>query len=113
MEEQIKNFNKYVNEYYSCALSDGVRLNTLLQKLTAILEYLSQEKAKYKLEYEKTVFNLVREGSSVARAINEAEVKHPELYLLRQIVTSGYRVADAIRTNISFLKSEMSHLKQH
>jgi hypothetical protein len=56
--------------------------------------------------YENEVFKLVKGGSTVARAINEANVLYPEMYQLRRIMDGGYRIVDAIRTNISYLKSE-------
>jgi hypothetical protein len=48
----------------------------------------------------------VLSGLSVARAENEAHVKVPEMYLLRRVMDAGYEVIGAIRTNISYLKSE-------
>jgi hypothetical protein len=48
----------------------------------------------------------VKEKKTVARAENEAHVTYPQMYQLRRIQDAGYRVADAIRTNISYLKSE-------
>jgi len=31
------------------------------------------------------------------------------MYKLRRLLDSGYRVSDAMRTNISFIKSEMNN----
>jgi hypothetical protein len=52
------------------------------------------------------VFDLVKQKHSVARAINQTNVEYPLLYQLRQCIDQGNRITDAIRTNISFLKSE-------
>ena len=105
-EKQISDLNKYVNEYYKCNLQDGNQLSLLMQKITGLLYYLESERSKVHDSYEGTVFKLVTKGSSVARAINEANVLYPEMYLLRRIMDSAYRIVDAIRTNISYLKSE-------
>lgn len=113
MDKEINKLNGYVNEYYNCDLNNGSQLNTLLQKITGLLYYLETVRAEIKNQFEISVFELVRGGSSVARALNESEVKYPEMYQLRRIMEAGYRISDAIRTNISFIKSEMSHLKQH
>jgi hypothetical protein len=78
----------------------------LLQKITGLLYYLETERSKTHDLYENAVFKLVKGGSTVARAINEANVLYPEMYQLRRIMDGGYRIVDAIRTNISYLKSE-------
>jgi hypothetical protein len=105
-EKQISDLNKYVNQYYKCNLQDGNELSLLMQKITGLLYYLESERSKTHDLYENEVFKLVKGGSTVARAINEANVLYPEMYQLRRIMDGGYRIVDAIRTNISYLKSE-------
>lgn len=104
--KQIEELNKYVNEYYKCNLQDGEQLSTLLQKITGLLYYLETVRAETHDLFETKVFNLVKEGATVARATNEANVAYPEMYQLRRIMDAGYKITDAIRTNISYLKSE-------
>lgn len=108
-QKQITELNAHVNEYYNCNLQDGNQLSKLMQKITGLLYYLETERSKVHDSYEDTVFKLVTKGASVARAINEANVLYPEMYLLRRVMDSGYRIVDAIRTNISYLKSERSN----
>jgi hypothetical protein len=110
--EQIETLNSYVNKYYNCDRTNGNELSLYLQKITAILYYLETARSQIHDQYETEVFNLVKDGSSVARAVNEANVKHPMMYQLRRIMSAGYRIADAIRTNISYLKSEKQHTPQ-
>jgi len=105
-QKQIEDLNKYVKEYYTCNLQDGNQLSKLIQKITGLLYYLETERSKTHDLYENEVFNLVKGGASVARAVNESNVKYPEMYQLRRIMDGGYRIVDAIRTNISYLKSE-------
>ncbi len=105
-QQQLTDLNSYVNAYYSCSLQDGEELSMLLQKITGLLFYLETVRAETHDLFESRVFNLVKEGNSVARATNEAHVLHPEMYQLRRIMDGGYRIVDAIRTNISYLKSE-------
>jgi hypothetical protein len=107
-QKQIEELNKYVGMYYSTkgVLQDGDKLSMLIQKITGLLYYLETERSKTHDLYENEVFNLVKGGASVARAVNESNVKYPEMYQLRRIMESGYRIVDAIRTNISYLKSE-------
>jgi len=103
---QIEDLNKYVNQYYKSNLQDGNELSMLLQKITGLLYFLETVRSSTHDLYETKVFGLVKDGSSVARATNEANVSYPEMYQLRRIMDGGYKVADAIRTNISYLKSE-------
>ena len=105
-QKQIADLNKYVNQYYKCNLQDGNELSLLIKKITGLLYYLESERSKTHDLYEKEVFKLVKGGSTVARAINEVNVLYPEMYQLRRIMDGGYRIVDAIRTNISYLKSE-------
>jgi len=104
--KQIADLNAYVNAYYSCNLQDGEELSMLLQKITGLLYFLETVRSEVHDLYEAKVFELVKDGNSVARAVNEANVIYPQMYQLRHIMSSGYKIADAIRTNISYLKSE-------
>jgi hypothetical protein len=108
-EKQITDLNTYVNLYYKSDLQDGNELSMLLQKITGLLFFLESIRSTSHDMFEQKIFNLVKEGSSVSRATNEAHVAHPEMYQLRRIMDGGYKIVDAIRTNISYLKSERNH----
>ena len=106
-EKELENLAMYVQAYEDTSLNDGESLNELLQKINVTLFYLEKERANFKKLYENRIFELTTDKKmTVARAVNFAEVEVSELYLLRRIMDSAYRVSDAIRTNISFLKSE-------
>ena len=107
--KEIETLNEYVNKYYKSNLNNGNELNELLQKITGLLYYLETVRANTHNNYETMVFNLVKEKYTVSRAINEANVKYPTMYQLRRVMDAGYKITDAIRTNISFLKSEKSN----
>lgn len=108
LTEQLEKLNIHVNDYHVSKL-DGHRLAVLLQKITGILFYLETIRSEQHALFEANVFGLTQKGSSVARAVNEAHVNHPLMYRLRRIMDAGYRITDAIRTNISYLKSEKSN----
>ena len=103
---QITLLNALVNEYYAAKELNGEKLNYLLQKITGNLYYLESVRSQQHDLFETMVHNLVKDGNSVARAVNQAHVEFPMMYQLRRIMDSGYRITDAIRTNISYLKSE-------
>ncbi len=110
-QKQIEDLNHLVNEYYKCNLSDGDKLTTLHQKITGILYYLETLRAEVHDAFQSSIYELVKEKKSVARAENESHVKYPEMYQLRRVMDAGWRVADSIRTNISYLKNERNSSK--
>ena len=112
--KQITDLSKYVNQYYKTKgiLQDGEKLSMLLQKITGLLFYLETVRCEIHDLYENEVYNLVKEGNSVARAVNAANVKYPTMYQLRHVMSSGYKIVEALRTNISFLKSERQNSNQ-
>ena len=106
--KEIEKLNDYVNRYYNCDRTNGAELLLLQQKITGLLYYLETVRSEIHDAFESKVFELVQEGNSVARAVNEAHVSYPQMYQLRRVMDAGYRIVDAIRTNISYLKSEMN-----
>ena len=113
MRATLDEITTLVEEYKAMTALNGHSLNSILQGITTRLHHLEEIRSDYKKDYEDLVHTGVKNGDSVARSINEANIKVPELYLLRRFMNSSYRVCDSIRTNISFLKSEMSNLKSH
>ena len=107
MKLTLNRIAELIEEYNSSDIFDGNTLNKQLKELTARLYHIETMRTKAHEDYEKVIHNKVAEGFSVARATNEANVEVPEMYKLRRLLESGYRVVDSMRTNISFLKSEM------
>lgn len=102
----IEHISNEIMEYRKCGVNDGEQLVRHLQQISATLFYLEKERAATHAQWQSTLNQLVLEGMSVSRAENEAHVKHPEMYLLRRIMDSAYTSIDAIRTQISWIKSE-------
>jgi hypothetical protein len=110
LEQTLSDLTTYIVAYDDTSHNDGENLNFLLKKIITTLAYLETHRAHYKLEFEKVVYELTTDkGMPVNRAINFAENRVPELYMLRRIMDSGYKLADVIRTNISFIKHERNH----
>lgn len=107
MKSTLKKIAEIIKEYKQTDVFDGNSLNKQLKELTSYLYYIETIRTEAHQNYEKVIHDRVKEGFSVARATNEANVEVPEMYKLRRLLESGYRVIDAMRTNISFLKSEM------
>lgn len=107
MNDKLENLRTYIEAYNDTASNDGNALNEILKLITIELSYLEPIRADFKHKFESLVYELTKDKKmTVARAVNEAETKYPELYLLRRVIDNAYRICDAIRTNISFLKSE-------
>jgi hypothetical protein len=111
MEESLEAITKAVNWYSRTKSPDPNLLLESLRVITSHLFTLETHRAIYQNAFESIVFDGTKvDGESVARAKNRAEVEVPELYKLRRIMEASYRVADAIRTTLSFIKHEQSHL---
>ena len=107
MELTLERIAELIEEYNNTNIFNGNKLNEQLKELTSRLYYIETIRTKAHEDYEKVIHTKVAEGFSVARATNQANIEVPEMYQLRRLLESGYRVVDAMRTNISFLKSEM------
>jgi len=109
MEKVLKEISEIIQQYNKMISIDGGTLNLMIKQLSTRLYYLETERAEYHKKFQGIIFKLTQEGKSVSRAENQAHVEVPEMYLLRRIMDAGYRVTDAMRTNISYLKHEMNH----
>jgi len=92
--------------YRETDIMDGQQMNNLLQQIVATLSYLETIRATYHEKWQEIVYKQVLAGQSVARAENQAHVLVPEMYLLRRVMDGSYEVVGAIRTNISWLKTQ-------
>lgn len=98
-----------VKLYRATPFDDGDSLIKILQQITATLCYIETHRSEYHNKWQNKVNTQVLEGASVSRAENVAHVEIPELYHLRRVMDSSYKVVDAIRTQISWLKTEKSN----
>lgn len=101
----LEHLTDNIKRYRETPEDDGNALTILLQQITATLFYLEKERAKYHELFQKAVHQLVLSGEAVNRAENKAHVIHPEMYMLRRVMDSAYTVVDAIRTQISWIKT--------
>lgn len=104
----LEKMSGIINDYHNYSGVNGNTLNEMLRQLTSCLYYLETVRSEAHNSFQCMVADLVSEGNSVAKATNLAHVAFPLMYKLRRIMTSGYEVTGAIRTNISYLKSEMN-----
>lgn len=110
MEKVLVEISDIIQQYNKMSEIDGHELNRMIKNLTTRLYYLETKRSEFHNDFETIVFNETKEGNSVSRSVNTAHVKVPQLYQLRRIMDAGYRVVDAMRTNISFIKAEMQNI---
>jgi len=113
MNEVLNQIANIIELYNDTDVFNGKELNKQLKELTARLYYIETIRTKAHKKFEFVIHEKVKEGFSVARATNEANVEVPEMYQLRRLLESGYRVCDAMRTNISFIKSEIHNVEKN
>ena len=107
----INNLLQLCTDYINTDVSDGDRLSELLRDISGILFYLETVRSNYHNKWNKFILDSVEGKKSVARASVEADVKYPELYELRRTMDAAYNVCNAIRSNLSYLKSEIHGAK--
>ena len=106
----IANLIQLNTDYLNTAINDGEKLNELLRDMSGILFYLETVRTDYHHQWMTFVTSRIAEKVSVSRAEAEALVKYPQLYELRRAMEGGYNTVNAIRTNISYLKSEKHNI---
>ena len=110
MDKVLEEIADIIQEYNTMNVLDIERLNHLLKALTTRLYYLETVRSTYHNNYVGIQQKYIKEGDSVSGAKNKAELEVPELYMLRRIMQAGYENVGAMRTNISYLKSEMRNV---
>lgn len=103
LEEILNNINEAVSNYEHLELIQTDRQSEALRKLTSNLFFLE----KYRIDF-YNLWNELYEMSTGSNAAKEkqCDLKVPELYMIRRIMTSGYKVADSLRSTISTNRKE-------
>lgn len=103
ISDQVENYRKYDN-------LDGASLIEMNRIIVGNLFYLEGLRAEIHDLFQSKIHELTRDKqNTVARAENEAHVNYPQMYQLRRVMDGAYKVTEAIRTHISYLKSEKQH----
>ncbi len=97
-----------VKKYRELNADDGEGMMGCLQQISATLVYLEKERAEYHDKFERKKHELIISGESVNKAENAAYVEFPEIYLLRRVMDSAYEVCQAIRSQVSWIKTGLN-----
>lgn len=112
MEELLRNITGIIQEYRNMedrlVFDDVEHLSGLLKNLTSDLVFLEKYRDEQSRLYYATIYNLIngKEQMAATRAEKEAKYHHPDKRRLERFIHASNGVKDAIRTNISFLKTE-------
>lgn len=109
MKESLNVVVNIASWYKDGKEKNPVHLLDASRKLSSHLVTLETHRAEYHDKFQTIIFNMTKDGTSVARSENQAHVEVPELYMLRRVMDSSYRMLDVMRTHISYLKTEMQH----
>lgn len=110
-DKALKHITAEIIKYRVTDVMDCEALSTILQQLTGTLFYLEKVRSDFHDKWQIRVNQLVIEGMSVNRAENIAHVEYPQMYMFRRVMDSAYKVADAIRSQLSYAKREMENSK--
>jgi len=103
MVTHLTNVTKIIDDYSKLTINSGNELSILLKNLTCELFYLEKFRSEYQEKHNSIMHN---EKGAVSKALILANEEVPELYMLRRVMNAAYRVVDALRSNISFIKKE-------
>jgi len=107
MEELINRITKIVEDYNSSSDHHPQGLLDMGRNLTTSLFLLEKFRAEKHKSFEATVYSEKMNNQSVSSAINTANVKHPELYMLRRLMESAEKVSIQINTELKWMHAEL------
>jgi hypothetical protein len=109
MEKTLEKITEIIKDYYDTNNHNPEGLINLGRNLSANLYFIEKFRAEKHKAFEATIYSLKMQGYKINSATNEANVKHPELYILRRHMESAEKVLGMIRSELSWLKSEMNN----
>jgi len=103
MNEILKEIRQAIDRYNSIPLENYKEMSEVLRTLTANLFYLEEHRYIAKKDWISVYFS--QEGTNASKE-RVAERDVGELYMLRHLMASAYRITDSIRSLISIYKKE-------
>ncbi len=113
MEETLNRITEIIEEFNSSNNHNPQGLLDMGRNLSSNLFFLEKFRIEAHLNYETVIYSLKNQDWKINAAINEAKIKVPELYMLRRTMESAESVLGMIRTEISWIKTEMNNTNIH
>lgn len=102
----LENINKAVEDYEVCKLSFTHDQSEILQRLSTNLHWLAEHRIDYNKKWMYAYFT--SKEKSAAGKERQADYEVPEMYKIRHLMASGYKVLESIRSTISANKKQDS-----
>ena len=106
MNKELDELSAIIDSFYK-VVPQGAALCDMLRRSTALIYFLENYRAEVHKQWIATYH--ATEGTNAAKE-RQADKDHPELYLLRRVIPSANKVVEAMRSNLSYLKTELSLL---
>jgi len=104
LDEILEKINECVEKYERCKLSFTSDQSEILRDLSTSLHWLAEHKITANKDWNFQYFN--SKEKSVSAKEREADFKVPEMYKIRQLLSSGHKVLDSVRSTLSANKSQ-------
>jgi hypothetical protein len=107
MQEILDIITKIITDYNASNNHNPDGLVDMGRNLSSNLFFLEKHRAEKQKAFEACIYSLRQQGERVNAATNEANVKHPELYMLRRFMEAAEKVHIQISVELSWIKAEM------
>lgn len=104
LQETLEELTKSIHSYRETPFDELHQIAEIMKDIAILLYDLTRHKVKYKKNWNQVCFE--NRDMSVAAAEREANIKVPELDLIRQVMRAGNNALDTIRSHVSLLKAE-------
>ena len=107
MQELLDNITQIVEDYRSSNNHNPEGLLNMGRSLSGYLFLLEKHRAKKHKAFEACIYALRQQGEKVNAATNEANVKHPELYMLRRFMEAAEKVNIQMSIELKWMHAEL------
>lgn len=107
MQELLDKITKIIEDYNSNSDHHPEALLNMGRNLSSSLFFLEKHRAEKHKAFEATIYSLKMQGQRINAATNEANVKHPELYMLRRFMESAEKVQIQMSIELKWMHAEM------
>lgn len=106
VQEEI---TKIIDDYNAHDNHPPQEILNMAKNLASRIFYMEKHRAAAHKDFEAVIYELKRKGIAINNATNEANIRVPEMYELRRFMESAKGVLEIMRSQVSWLKTEMQH----
>lgn len=110
VDNHLAEYLRIVDEYAKVNILDGLTLNNLLRDATVNQARITNELTILENQHNNKIQALIITGASHAKAKNTIDAEMTDYIKLKRIADSVETTINAIRTNISYIKSERANV---